>query len=130
VLLKANIFCAQIPLPFTTYEEQMPIYEYQTERGTTIERIYRYQDRPDSITLDDGTVAKLKMSLPARTAGAWADAAGTRYGVNGKYNKALGRVVHSDKEADAIAAEKGYVRMPSDFKVEDALERSGAKLND
>jgi len=67
---------------------------------------------PETITSETGTVARLKkVSLFARTSSSWADAAGTKFGVNGFYNRALGVRVSSQKEADKIAESRGLVRM-------------------
>lgn len=45
----------------------MPIYEYQFEDSEgniqTVDRIFSYSERPQEITLEDGTVAKLIPSL-------------------------------------------------------------------
>ena len=67
---------------------------------------------PEYITSDTGERAVVKtVSLIARTASSWSDSCGTKYGVNGFYNRGLGCWVSSDKEADRIGAERGLVRM-------------------
>jgi len=95
----------------------VPIYEfrvYDEEGNPTSEIIakqFKYADRPKQLVSSEGRVAKLIVSAPARMAAQWADAAGTRYGVNGFYNRGLGVRVSSDAEADKIAASRGLVRL-------------------
>lgn len=95
----------------------MPLREYivladdGSDTGIIIEHICK-NPPPETITSETGIIARLKkVSLFARTSGSWADAAGTKFGVNGFYNRALGVRVSSQKEADKIAESRGLVRM-------------------
>ena len=95
----------------------MAIYEYRIydEDGNPtseiIEKQFKFAERPKQLVSNQGRIAKLIVSAPARMAAQWADAAGTRYGVNGFYNRGLGVRVSSDAEADKIAASRGLVRL-------------------
>ena len=95
----------------------MPIYEfrvYDADGNPTNEIITKqckYAQRPKQLVSSEGRIARLIVSAPARMAAQWADAAGTRYGVNGYYNRGLGVRVSSEAEADKIAASRGLVRL-------------------
>jgi hypothetical protein len=49
----------------------MPIYEFKTEDGRTVERMFKMSERPTEITLEDGTVAKIIISQIAKMASNW-----------------------------------------------------------
>lgn len=42
----------------------MPIYVFQTENGSQIQKIFSVNDCPNEITLQDGTVAKKIITCP------------------------------------------------------------------
>lgn len=83
---------------------------------------------PEVITSEAGDKARLKkVSLIARTNTSWADAAETRFGVNGFKNRALGMTFRSEKEADRYAEAKGLVRA-DDFDrhfIDDKMDQFG-----
>jgi len=109
----------------------MPIREYVVlddegcDTDIVFEEIIRGQP-PLLLRSNQGHLARLKqVSRPADMHYHVSNQCGTRYGVNGFYNRALGMTVHSDLEADKIANARGYVReseMPK-YTLDDALER-------
>lgn len=70
--------------------------KYLDEDGFPIivDRIYKHQERPKEIEVD-GFVFKLASHTPARLSRNWGSA---NFGVNGVFNKALQKTIHSDKE--------------------------------
>ena len=42
----------------------MPAYDYMTEDGKVVERVFRMADKPKTITLKDGRVARFIYSAP------------------------------------------------------------------
>jgi hypothetical protein len=95
----------------------MPVYEFKVydadgnPTNEVIEKQFKWSDRPKQLISSEGRIAKLIVSAPARTSVSWSDSCGTRYGVNGYYNRGLGVRVSSEAEADKIAASRGLVRL-------------------
>ncbi|RMG57339.1 MAG: hypothetical protein D6722_25030 [Bacteroidetes bacterium] len=112
----------------------MPIYEYTVidpktgvALGKREELVSRSIDAKPIIHLKDKDGRKLiarkdEIQLFQRTPDTWGNAG--YYGVNGFFNRGIGRYVYSYKEADKIAEARGYAPL-SDFPkyyVEDMLE--------
>lgn len=84
----------------------MPIYNYETQDGEQIEYICSYSDRPSELVGSDGRIAKLTVSIPAKTAYLWGKAFG---GVDGQFDYGLGRVIYNEQHRRKVADELGVV---------------------
>ncbi len=96
----------------------MPLFDYiilddeGNPTGEVFEELFKLGAAPDYLVSSTGRRAiRKQVSLIAKTSQSWASACGTQYGVNGYFNRGLGCYVHSDKEAEQIAKDKGLIRL-------------------
>jgi len=112
----------------------MPLWDYQVvdengqPTGEVFEELFKVGAAPDYLISSTGRKAIRKQAaLIAKTSQSWASACGTQYGVNGYFNRGLGCVVHSDKEAEQIAKEKGLTRLSdisdNPYYIDDQIEQ-------
>ena len=102
----------------------MPLYDYRCENNHVTEHLVK--DSSQQITCSCGASTKRLVSCHAFTPSLFGDQTG-RYGVNGYYNKSLGMQVSNQREADRIAASKGYVNL-SEYgsqRLDDEIEAQG-----
>ncbi len=99
----------------------MPAYEFITDSGNVHVHICKYEDRPTSITLSDGTIAHYRISKPARMTRQWSTFHVN--GVNGRYNKTFGTVIENAAHHDRLCEQRELYPMTNTRTMDEYQDR-------